>query len=190
MSVARAARASRSDEKLICLGDIEVALGPDAPPIGLGWISSGRKASRDLGGLGVGKLFATAYLEATLTWRLLLRRATGTAFDDTGGQIARETPLGLRPWGSSVLADLLMEARPHVRRHHGTGIISIDDDDVPTNDWTADSPGRFASHPTTPTYIQYRAVVAVAVVNPSSHAMAIASHVMSAMVHGDQSHVD
>ena len=56
MSVARAARASRSDEKLICLGDIEVALGPDAPPIGLGWISSGRKASRDLGGLGVGKL--------------------------------------------------------------------------------------------------------------------------------------
>ena len=61
MSVARAARASRSDEKLICLGDIEVALGPDAPPIGLGWISSGRKASRDLGGLGVGKLFPTGY---------------------------------------------------------------------------------------------------------------------------------
>jgi hypothetical protein len=46
------------------------------PPIGLGWISSGRKASRDLGGLGVGKLFAaTGDLEPTLTWRLLLRRA-------------------------------------------------------------------------------------------------------------------
>jgi hypothetical protein len=119
MSVARAARASRSDEKLICLGDIEVALGPDAPPIGLGWISSGRRASRDLGGLGVGKLFATGYLEATLTWRLLLRRATATAFDDTGGQIARETPLGLRPWGSSVMADCCWStaARQTASRH-------------------------------------------------------------------------
>jgi len=65
-----------------------------------------------------------ATLEATLTWRLLLRRATATAFDDTAGQIARarETPLGLRPWGSSVMADYcsIAGARPHVRRHHGT----------------------------------------------------------------------
>jgi hypothetical protein len=90
-----------SDEKLICLGDIEVALGPDAPPIGLGWISSGRRASRDLGGLGVGWLFATVRptLEATLTWRLLLRRATATAFDATAGQIARETPFGIATMG-------------------------------------------------------------------------------------------
>ena len=99
-----------------------MALGPDAPPIGLGWISSGRKASRDLGGLGVGKLFATGYLEPTLTWRLLLRRAT--AFDDTPSwaDCARDA-IGIATMGEVACWRVIAGARPDVRRHHGTGII-------------------------------------------------------------------